>query len=114
MNYDAAKFWFEVIVFCFNVALWLYVWRSNKDKATVDRIERLEEKHSRELTQLRQTIAAMDSRLVQAIGHADLAPIYNRLKDIGESFAEMSGEFRAVKHQLTLIQEHLMNKGGKA
>lgn len=114
MNYEAAKFWFEVVVFAFNVALWLYVWRSNKDKATVDRIERLEEKHNEEIKNMREAIAKLDSRLSRAIGHADLEPIYMRLKEVGEALAGMAGEFKGVKQQLVLINECLLQRGGKS
>ncbi|RMF14196.1 MAG: hypothetical protein D6761_09870 [Candidatus Dadabacteria bacterium] len=113
MNYDAAKFWFEVVVFLFNVSLWIYVWRSNKDKATNEKIEALERKHNDELKRLTDSLSEMDKRLVLAIGKSELEPIYDRLRGIGESFSEMAGEFKGVKRQLELIQEALIN-GGKA
>ncbi|RMF72235.1 MAG: hypothetical protein D6740_05615 [Alphaproteobacteria bacterium] len=112
MNYEAAKFWFEIVVFLFNVSLWIYVWRSNKDKATVDKIEALESKHNDELRRMLEKLSEMDKRLVQAIGKSELTPIYDRMQVIGDAFSKMAGEFTAFKTQLGLIQEYLMNRNG--
>jgi len=97
MDYEAAKFWLEVVLVIINALLWLYVYRSNKDKATRDQLD----KHA-------ITLAQMEERLKQAVGHPDLKPIYDKINGIADDMAEMRGKL----HTLDLIHEMLLH-GGK-
>jgi hypothetical protein len=98
MDYDAMRFWLEVVIIIVNVGLWLFVWNSNKSRVTKDQLD----EHA-------VTLAAFDERLKNAIGHPELSPIYERMNGMDSKLAEINGKM----HTLDLIHEWLIN-GGKS
>jgi len=108
MDFDAWRFWLDLLAIVISALVWIYVRRSNADKATVANLNELKT----EIHAMAQDIGKLDERLRHAIGHPDLEPIYSKMNDMKDSMTDMSGEFREVKHTLHLIQEFMLT-GGK-
>jgi len=98
MNYDAAKFWLEIVLFVINVGFWAFVWNSNKDKATKAQLE----EHAIRL-------GKMDERLKASLSHTELAPVYERINSVDKQLGKIQGQM----HTLDLIHELLLNKRGE-
>jgi len=98
INYEAAQFWLNIVLYILLFLQWLYVWRSNKDKATKNQLE----------NQAIQ-IVTLDQRIKNAIGHPELKPIYERMNSMDSRLSEIKGKM----HTLDLIHEMLLNEGGQ-
>jgi len=122
-------------VLTWGVALYMYL--SNKNKATNERIGKLEhaltEKqndHAKRITQLETTVDGVDdigarcpvhgerlARLEEAIikvpTHEDLGDMHEKINRVAGEMSGMRGELSGVKNVLHLIHNHLLT-GGKA
>lgn len=103
------------------VALGVYQHLTSKSKANASAINqvradlegshaRLEERISR--TERRQDV--FESRMDNAPTHADLSKVYDRLNDVAEDLSSVGGQMRALSHQLSMVNQYLLNqKGGQ-
>jgi|GEM_PF-4494235 len=105
MNYEAAKFWMEVLMFAINAVVWIYVWRVRRDMATNQKITDIEETISDHIAENGVQLAQMDGRLKGAVGHADIKGIYARLTGIDKGLAKLEGRFESLDHLNVAIQE---------
>lgn len=104
MNYEAAKFWLEVVLIVINLGLWLFVWNSNRNRVTNDKISELEARHNQELKEINKAIGDLDGRLKLAIGARELKPIYERINSMAEQLGEINGKM----HTLDLIHDYMI------
>jgi len=109
LNYQAAQFWMNVIVFCISAAVWVYAWRVKRDMATNEKITEIEASINDHVRENSIRLAHMDERLRQAIGHTELKPLYDRLNSVDKCLSQMEGKL----HTLDLIHEMLLNEGGQ-
>ncbi len=120
-DYSAAKFWMGVLQLLGLAALAVYTHVTNKSKANAGAINtvrrdmenacsHLEERISR--SERRQDV--FESRLEGAPTHQDLSKVYDRLNDVAEDLSGVSGQMRALSHQLSMVNQYLLNqKGGQ-
>lgn len=115
-DYEAAKFWLEVIIFLVNAALWIYVWRSNKDKATNTKIEEMVAKFDHEIKDVRNDAVRMEERQKHAVCQKDLGPLYERITavekelkaeiaGVNTELAKLSGRFDSVDRLAAAIEQ---------
>lgn len=107
-DYAAWRFWFDVGQYVVTLAVAIFVWILNRTNAK-----------SAEVGQLRDSMTTMERRVTRletgadhALTHEDLGAVYERINDVGEQVAEVSGSVKGMKGTLDMIQEHLLN-GGK-
>jgi len=108
MDYEAAKFWLEVVMMLVNIALWLFIWNSNKNRVTSEKIAGLELEIENKLEDHAEKLGRMDERLKVSIGHHELKPVYDRMNSMQKELSEINGKM----HTLDLIHEMLL-KGDK-
>ena len=104
MDYEAAKFWLEVVMIVTNIALWLFVWNSNKNRATNTKIDSVEQEIEAKLEDHAEKLGRMDERLKVAISHTELKPVYDRINNMDKQLGEINGKL----HTLDLIHEMLL------
>ncbi|WP_328184643.1 DUF2730 family protein [Marinobacter sp. OP 3.4] len=118
-NYEAARFWMGFIQLVALVALFIYTHLTNKSKANASAIntvrgdmeqqyDHLEERVSR--SERRQDV--FESKLDGAPTHQDLSKVYERLNDVAEDLSGVSGQMRALSHQLSMVNQYLLNNKG--
>jgi tetrahydromethanopterin S-methyltransferase subunit G len=102
INYQALQFWFSVANAAVTGLIGLYVWLSSRQRAT------------------KRDIDAMDDRLIRiekdvehAPSRADIERLNDRISQIGNSVTGVEGELRQINRSLQLINDHLLNHGGK-
>jgi hypothetical protein len=44
--------------------------------------------------------------------HHDLSKVYDRLNDVAEDLSGVSGQMRALSHQLSMVNSYLLNAKG--
>ncbi len=104
MDYEAAKFWLQVALIIMNIGVWLFVWNSNKNSVTNEKINVLENEIETKLENHAEKLGRMDERLKYAIGHPELKPVYERINSVDKQL----GEIRGKMHTLDLIHEMLL------
>jgi len=105
MNYQAAQFWMNVIVFFISAGVWVYAWRVKRDMATNEKITEIEAAISLHVQENSVQLAHLDGRLKQAIRHDDLKELYTRMGGIEKGLSRLEGRFESVDHLNQSIQE---------
>lgn len=110
MGMEWLKFGFQVLQFLITGALAVYVYLSNKDKVTNDRIGKLEDDLDGKLDGHGERIKALETRTDQAPTHTDLGKLYEKINEVSGGMKELKGEFTATNRTLQLIHETLMER----
>jgi hypothetical protein len=109
IDIELAKFLFQVLTFLMTGGIGIYVYLSNKDKVTNDRIGKLEDDLDLKLDGHGERIATLES---SAIKHRDLAELHEKINSVSGDMKTLSGEFSAVRNLLMMLNEYMV-KGGK-
>lgn len=110
MDMEWLKLSFQVLQFLLWCGTSFYVYMSNKDKVTNDRIGKLEDDLDIKLDGYGERIATLEAKTGGAPTHADLAGIHEKINEVSGSMKELKGEFTATNRTLTLIHETLMER----
>lgn len=112
MDMESMKFGFQVLQFLMTGGVGIYVYLSNKDKVTNDRIGKLEDDLDTKLDGQGERIAKLETRSENSPTHSDLGDIHEKINDLTAIVGDLSGQFKGVNNLLQTIHEHLL-KGGK-
>lgn len=112
MDLELAKFLFQVLTFLMTAAVGVYVYMSNKDKVTNDRIGKLEEDLDNKLDGHIERIVALETKAENSLTHNDLADIHEKINKIDSAISSLSGKFTGVSNLLDTLHHYLLN-GGK-
>ena len=85
-----------------------YLWLSKKSAVNASKIEKLESGIDRRLDECNQRLIKIESC---APSREDVKRIHRRIDDLSKEVSSLSGEFRASKGTLDLIQQFLLNQG---
>jgi hypothetical protein len=83
----------------------------SKNKATTDRMERLETEIGQRLGVHSERLARLDSLMDQMPNHADLGKLYDRLNDQSRDVARMAGEMAHMNDNLRMLLHQLKKEG---
>lgn len=112
MSYQLASLAFGILQFLLTGGCCIYVYLSNKNKVTNDRIDKLTEDIYGKVNQQNGRISKIEGHIKHAPTHDDLSKVYDKINETSDCVSRLEGEFVGAKHTLNLIHEHLM-KGGK-
>jgi len=107
------KFSFQVLQFLLTGGIGIYVYLSNKDKVTNDRIGKLEEDLDVKMNGHIERIVALETRAESSLTHNDLADIHEKINKIGSDISSLSGKFTGVSNLLDTLHNYLLNGGNK-
>lgn len=113
MNLELAKFLFQVLTFLMTGGIGIYVYLSNKDKVTNDRIGKLEDEIDSNFTNQGERIAKLETASGTAPNHADIAKVYDSLNTLAATVNQLVGENRGQSDTLKLILNQITAKGMK-
>lgn len=83
----------------------------SKNKATTDRMERLESELGQLLSQHSERLARLESLLAQMPSHNDLGKLYDRVNDQSRDVARMAGELSHMNDNLRMLLHQLKKEG---
>lgn len=112
MDLELAKFLFQVLTFLMTGGIGIYVYMSNKDKVTNDRIGKLEDDLDKKLDGHIERIVALETKAESSLTHNDLADIHEKINKIGTDISTLSGKFTGVSNLLDTLHNYLLH-GGK-
>ncbi|MBU0972313.1 MAG: hypothetical protein KKC20_16810, partial [Proteobacteria bacterium] len=87
-----------------------FVWFSNRDKARSKDIKDVKETTSKDIKAVETRVTKLET---SAITHKDLGEVYERVNDLSTTLAEVKGTVGGIKGAVDMIQEYLLNNGGK-
>ncbi|MCJ8285118.1 hypothetical protein [Halomonas sp.] len=115
-DYSQGKFWLDALQLLGLVLLGIYTHITQRSKANAHAITSLGEESQQRLEDLRFRVDGierrtdvMEQQLSHAPTHHDLAIAHKRLSRVAEQMEHMSGQLGAVNHQLTMVNEYLLN-----
>ncbi|MBI5659883.1 MAG: hypothetical protein HZC43_10140 [Nitrosomonadales bacterium] len=112
MDIEVLKLGFQVLQFLVTGALAVYVYLSNKDKVTNDRIGKLEDDLDLKLDGHGERISALETQTRNSPTHSHLSEIHEKINKVGSDISSLSGEFTGVRNLLNTIHQYLL-QGGK-
>lgn len=102
INYQSLNFWFQVFQFLLTAAIGIYVWWTNREKVTNKRF------------------SAAENRLAQLendVKHPPACTYHPRLEErmdaVQGDTREIKGSLKGLAKAVDLINEFLINQGGK-
>ena len=107
---ESWKFAFQILQFLLTGGLAIYVYLSNKDKVTNDRITTLEGNINDTSGNHGQRIAKLEARIDKSPTHDDLANLHEKINEVSGQMKELRGEFSGARNTLQLIHETLMER----
>ncbi|MCG8470538.1 MAG: hypothetical protein MI742_01610 [Desulfobacterales bacterium] len=105
-NYPALRLWLDAGQWVTTLLVGLYVWIANKAQATVNEVNRVKSG----MGALENRIIKLETAIKTVPSHDDLAAVYERINDVAENVAELSGKMDGVQGSLGMIHDHLLNE----
>jgi hypothetical protein len=120
-NWRAWQFWFSVGQYIIAIVVGAYVWISNRDKARVRDIKRVEECTAIDIEGIKETLAGeiknVGTRVTRlensTISHEDLGKVYDRINGVSDQVSAQTEAINGLKRAVDMIHQHLLNSGGK-
>jgi len=103
------RFWFDVGQYGLTLAIGVYVWLGNRFNAKTREVKGVQQ----DVTAMAERVTKLETNMAHALSHEDLAAVYDRINDVAEEVAGLSGKMDGVKGAVEMIQEYLLNEGGK-
>jgi len=136
IDYDAWRFWREIVVLGIVAANFVYTWWVNREKVTAKRFTALEAQVAERLSVIKhdeidaenaaecrihrertdligQEMRRIDSELRHLPNHNDIGRIHARMDELNGALREMVGGMKALNNSVALINEHLLSQGGR-
>lgn len=108
------KLGFQVLQFLMTGGVGIYVYLSNRDKVTNDRIGKLEDDIDEKMDDQGQRIAKLEVRAESSPTHDDLSGLHEKINDVNASINSLAGEFGGVRNLLNTLHQYLLNGGNKS
>lgn len=119
IDYRAWAFWLQFAQVVGYLILGVWVWISNRRKATVAEImavrtelQQVKNMQSDKCNIHQERTTKIEEAMKTAPTHNDLGQMYERINSVKGTVDEMSGTLKAVNRQLGLLVEHHL-RGGK-
>lgn len=115
MDIQRLMFFIALANFALTWGVALYMYLSNKNKATNDRIDKLERAWDEKSDDHASRIAALEGVNTRAPTHDDLGRLYERLNATTEGLKHLQGQLSSMSDTLRLILSRMVPgaKGGE-
>ena len=103
MDYEAAKFWFDIAQTLVMAAITLWMWASNRRAARKSEVDE-------RLSTIADRVTVAEQKIAHAPDDQDLERIYDRMERVSGELKVLVGEFQAVRRTLELMHEHMLRQ----
>lgn len=117
LNYDAWRFWLELLLALAAFSATVFGWWVTRTRATSKSIEAINAKVSEvsssltmEIHLLRSDIDKLETKVESMPNHKDLGELYNRLSTMDGRLSELIGGVSAMSRGLDNMNTYLLNK----
>lgn len=112
---SAARFWFDVIQVVWAIAVPIYVWYSNRQRATKQAIDRVEQKHDADVKRLENhlrehgnRVLQLEQQIIHLPNNDKIGQVHFRIDQLGQGVKGLEGQMVQMNHTLQLIQGYLL------
>jgi ABC-type transporter Mla subunit MlaD len=117
VNWDAARFAFDLAQTLFMAGVAIYVWWTNRSRATKKSIEEVDQHIEKVATAFTTRANALERRvdgvekdLSHLPSHDELGALHEKVNGVANTMNQVQGELRGINTTLNLINEFLINK----
>ena len=110
MDYQAWRFWTDILQTLLTAALGVYVWLVNRTRVNAGRIRDLEDSVDERLDDHDRRLTRIEGAVEHGPTREDLGRIHTRIDEAQAVLARIEGEFHAAKGTLDLIHQFLLNE----
>jgi hypothetical protein len=107
-DWNELRLYFEVFVFVFNAALAAYLWWTNKNRVTQDRIHEMEHNFGEQVKLICTRLQRVEIEGQHAPKHTDLLRLHERIDSINNNLQHLLGEFKEIRTGVVMIQQFLL------
>lgn len=100
-----AKWWLDLVQSVAMAAITIWMWTATRRAAQKRDVDE-------KLATLHDRVTVAEQRIAHGPNHEDLERIHHRLDNVSENLSRIAGEFKAVRRQLELINQHLLERAG--
>lgn len=100
----------DFLQFAGTITAFAAAWWVRKTSANKKAIEQLNDR----VGKVERHQDVLVSRIEAAPTHADIGKVYDRLNDASQTMNKLAGQLGALSHQLSMINEYLLNHRGGA
>lgn len=111
IDFQLLNFGFEVFQSVATACVGIYVYLTNRDKVTNDRITNLEDGVDKRLDSHSDRLARLEEAVQHVPTHEDLGDIHTRINDVAAGLSTLTGEVNGMHTTLNLIHQYLLNGG---
>lgn len=111
----AVRFWFDAFQVAWAVGVTIYVWISNRQRATKEAIDRVEQKHDADVKRFEARLQEYGNRVLQLEqqvmhlpNNEKIGQVHYRIDQLGQGVKGMEGQMVQMNHTLQLIQGFLL------
>ena len=101
---------FQVVQFAITCLIGVYVWQSNKHKASNTRITDLEARFDERLDAHANRLTHLESEIGHLPGHNEMGRIFARLDELHGELSELTGKVGGMCRIVDLINEYFVNR----
>jgi len=113
MDMEWMRFGFQVLQFVMTGGIGIYVYLTNRDKVTNDRIGKLEDDIDGKFGTQGERISKIEATNKAAPNHHDIAKVYESINALAATVNQLVGENRGQSDTLKLILNQITAKGMK-
>lgn len=117
IDYNAGRFWFDLVKVAWAIGVSIYVYQSNRQRATKDAINRVEQKHDADVKRLEDRlqeygnrVLKLEQQVMHLPNHEKIGQVHYRIDQLGQGVKGMEGEMKQMNHTLAIIQEYLLKE----
>jgi len=110
MDYEFAKFWFDIVQTVLIALIGIMNWLNNRQRVTNATIAKLEGHIDERQDDHNQRLTRVEQDMKHAPKTQDLAKIYDRLNGMDGGFNQLKGEIHGMATTLNLIHHYLLDK----
>lgn len=110
IDYTAVRFWWDAAITVLLAVNVVYTWvinRTRVNKAAIDRVDGRVGGMEHRLTQLESDVRHLPD-------HDDMGHIHEKINGVDSAMRRIEGELTALNRTMSLINEHLLNKGSRS
>lgn len=110
IDYPVWRFWFDMGQYIVAFFVALYIRSSNRDKAQSKDLDAVKESTLKDFKEVENRITKLETG---TISHDDLGKVYDRINEVSDQVSNLSGKMDGLRGAVDMIQEYLLNNGGK-
>lgn len=113
MDMELAKFLFQVLQTLLTGGIGIYVYLSNKNRVTNDRISLLQNDVDSRLDDHSERLARQEAAAEKSPTHTDLSALHEKVNAVAREVSGMAGELKGISDGMRLILSSIAGKGLK-